>query len=666
VIEPFNALPRTAFLLLILGSLAGCATPIGVRSVTREVVRQVLSKNVISANQPSVASNQVLLRLGLEESYRNEPESALAELHALAIQAMDGDQLFALAEYSYLHASSLDKTCTREPTDHKPRRPPTRRKETPRPQCEAARRYYVAASIYAYAFAFPEGSRPAPSGFDPRLRTAVDLYNLAVTAAVTPTAGEIVSRNVSYPFHLGTLELTMNPEQLRFADRRLGEFVPAAQFEVRGLRNRYRQAGIGAPFVARLIGEEGVTLPLTSARIAKDLRIPTTLFVRYQDVEHGLRTGALRGRVEIYNELTARSVEIGDRRVPLEYETTSALAYSLQYSKLWDFELAGFLRGDALPFKDGLVMMGPYHRGRIPLVLVHGTASSPARWAEMLNEFISDPLLRARYQFWIFLYTTGNPVLYSASLLRQSLQTTLAEIDPEGTDPALRRMVVIGHSQGGLLTKIQVISSGTRFWNNVSDKSFDEIEIQPETRDLLGKAIFFEPQPFIERVIFISTPHRGSYLAGSWLGRFASSLFTAPRALVGLSADLAGSSVKLIGSAARRGLDVFGLFSSEEDELNRKIARLPSSVDNMDPDHPFIRTLQAIPVDSGVRAHSIIPVRGAAPPDGQNDGVVEYSSAHIEEAETEYVVYHSSHSTQSHPETIQETRRILLEHLAAP
>ena len=106
-------------------------------------------------------------------------------------------------------------------------------------------------------------------------------------------------------------------------------------------------------------------------------------------------------------------------------------------------------------------------------------------------------------------------------------------------------------------------------------------------------------------------------------------------------------------------------FSSEEDELNRKVGRLPSSVDNMDPDHPFIRTLQSIPVESRVRAHSIIPVRGAPPPEGQNDGVVEYSSAHIEEAETEYVVYHSSHSTQSHPATIQEARRILLEHLDA-
>ncbi len=110
-----------------------------------------------------------------------------------------------------------------------------------------------------------------------------------------------------------------------------------------------------------------------------------------------------------------------------------------------------------------------------------------------------------------------------------------------------------------------------------------------------------------------------------------------------------------------------GLSRDDQDaDLQRKLARLPSSVDNMNPDNRFIRNLQSIPVAPDVHAHSIIPVRGSSPPEGQNDGVVEYSSAHIDEAESEYVVYGSSHSVQSHPETIQELRRILLEHLEVP
>jgi hypothetical protein len=285
----------------------------------------------------------------------------------------------------------------------------------------------------------------------------------------------------------------------------------------------------------------------------------------------------------------------------------------------------------------------------------------------MLNEYQSDPILRANYQFWIFMYTTGNPILYSASLLRESLQKTLAEVDPNGRDPALRRMVVVGHSQGGLLAKLQVIPSGTRFWDNISGTPFEKIEVRPQTQKMLHKALFFEPQEFIERAVFISTPHRGSFLAGKWLGRIASSLVNAPTELADIGLDLARAGVSVPGQAVDRAGSIFGLCRDDQDaDLQRELARLPSSVDNMDPDHRFIRSLQSIPVAPDVHAHSIIPVRGSPPPEGQNDGVVEYSSAHIDEAESEYVVYGSSHSTQSHPETIQELRRILLEHLEVP
>ncbi len=64
-----------------------------------------------------------------------------------------------------------------------------------------------------------------------------------------------------------------------------------------------------------------------------------------------------------------------------------------------------------------------------------------------------------------------------------------------------------------------------------------------------------------------------------------------------------------------------------------------------------------------MKAHSIIPVKGDAPPAGQNDGVVVYESAHLDGVASEKVVYRSEHSTQSHPARILELRRILYEHL---
>jgi hypothetical protein len=659
--------------LMMLGCLTACATPVGVREVDRGSVRQVLTENAISADVPSITSRQVMLRLGLGESFRGDPEGALEELHNLTMQKMASDRLFALSEYSYLHAADLHRTCKRARMQPRRRRTYRARNAPPRPECERARSYYVAASIYAYAFLFPEDADRRPSGFDPRLRVAVDIYNLAMTSAISPQQGRVTTGEFSYSFHLGTLDLSLDPVELQYDDRQLQNLVPAAQLAVRGLRNRYRHPGIGAPFVASAIHEEGARVPLRSAHVPNRVKVPITILVRYEDVEDGLRTGSMHGRFEIYTETEASEVEIAGQRVPLEYETTSALAYGLDHSKMWDLEVAGFRSGDLLRTRDalftddGLLMLEPYRPGRIPIVLVHGTASSPARWAEMLNEFQSDPIIRARYQFWFFIYSTGNPVLYSASLLREALSETLSDLDPEERDPALQRMVVIGHSQGGLLTRLQVISSGTRFWDTLSDRSFEEVDIKPHTRETLGRVFFFERQEFIERVIFISTPHRGSFLADSRLGSFASRLVRAPKDLLSQSVDLARAGVDLVGSAVETSRGFFGLFfrDDESTRFERRMRRLPSSVDNMRPDSRFTITLKSIPVDPHVYAHSIIPVLGNPPPEGQDDGVVAYASAHLEEAQSEFIVFHSDHSTQAHPDTIQETRRILLEHLDA-
>jgi len=55
-------------------------------------------------------------------------------------------------------------------------------------------------------------------------------------------------------------------------------------------------------------------------------------------------------------------------------------------------------------------------------------------------------------------------------------------------------------------------------------------------------------------------------------------------------------------------------------------------------------------------------VKGNGPPELGNDGVVKYTSAHVEYVDSEFVV-RSGHGCQGNPRTIEEVRRILLEHL---
>ena len=263
-------------------------------------------------------------------------------------------------------------------------------------------------------------------------------------------------------------------------------------------------------------------------------------------------------------------------------------------------------------------MLQPYQPRQIPVVLVHGTASSPVRWAELINELGGDPRIRERFQIWIFLYDTGNPIGYSAGRLRAALTATVQELDPEGKDPALRRMVVIGHSQGGLLTKLTAIDSGTQFWDRISKKPFEEIQVSPETRALLQQSVFFTPLPFVERVVFVATPHRGAITGRAAAGRAR-----------GPAYYLAGGGVR----RARPGRRV-----DRRREADRGPPPAPDGDRQHEPGNPGLRILTSIPVPSRIPAHSIIAVKGDGPKEEGNDGVVTYRSAHIDEVVSELVV----------------------------
>ena len=130
---------------------------------------------------------------------------------------------------------------------------------------------------------------------------------------------------------------------------------------------------------------------------------------------------------------------------------------------------------------------------------MHGTASSPARWAELVNELLGDPRIRERFQIWLFIYDSGNPIGYSAGRLRAALTTAVKELDPEGKDAALRRMVVIGHSQGGLLTKLTAIDSGDALLGPRQQEAVRCVKLDDQSRELLQQSMFFTPLPFVER-----------------------------------------------------------------------------------------------------------------------------------------------------------------------
>lgn len=598
--------------------LSGCSTPIGVVRGTPQEIHYGLTANVLSAGELSSWSSQVLQRNNLLERFKAEPEATLNELRKILAQPSSEervqDRLFALAELSFFHAEKTGRS------DH-----------------------YLAATAYAYVFLFPEKGNHADP-LDPRVRVAADLYNLGLTKGLaSPDGQEVTIKAATLALPFGELFVTTRPEDFVWGGYRFKRFIPVGEFEVRGLANRYRQAGIGAPLAAEVEPVDAGSIDGARKRIPPRIKVPVTAFIRIAEPRRGVLDGKLNGHVELHAADVVSTTDLAGRNVPLELEPTAALALQLEGAPVWDFEFAGFRLADPQHILgDGLIMMHPYRPGRTPVVLVHGTASSPARWADMINELTHDPGIKGRYQFWLFQYSTGQPILYSAMRLRRALLNIVNELDPSGRDSTLRQMVVMGHSQGGLLTKLMTIKSGNRFWENMSTEPFDEVEMPQGTRQLLRDGAFFDPVPNVKRVVFIATPHRGSYQATGWALNLIRRLVRLPGTLVSQFQDL------LVQPAFAQ----------------LKMSQLPTSVDNMSPGHPFLRALNDLPIDPAITAHSIIAVLGEGPITGKTDGVVAYESAHIEGVASEKVV-RSGHSTQSHPETIEEVRRILREHIGA-
>jgi pimeloyl-ACP methyl ester carboxylesterase len=596
---------------------SGCATPVGVSRLNEQATHRKLNANVLSAGKPSAYSTQILERTALARRYKNEPEAVLAELNSGLGKPDERDRLFALSELSFAYAQQSHKQS-----------------------------YYLASAVYAYAFLFPADIAIAPGPYDPRLRLALDLYNRGIALGLATKDGKEVdlsARQVVLPF--SSLSLAADPTGFAYAGNRLTHFVSLGELEVRGLRNTYRKAGIGAALSARV---ERVTNESAHGWITPNAQVPITAFVRFDDPRRAMGDGQLHGTVELYDDDRTTTVQVGSYCVPLEADPSVALAYRLEDSPLWDFEIAGFRRGDFSSLGadksddiSGLFVLHPYHPNQIPVVLVHGTASSPARWAEMANELLGDPAIGSRYQIWGFIYNSGNPIVLSAMRLRESLKAFLKEVDPENKDPALEQMVVIGHSQGGLLTKMTVVDSGTRFWDYFSKVPFDKADLNPDTREQLRRALFVEPLPFVKRVVFIATPHRGSYLAANPIAKFFNKFINLPGGLAKAAAE-----VGTVRAPVMLGTPV-----------------IPTALDNMDPANPGLNILASLPIAAGVHVNSIVAVKGTGPIENGNDGVVAYKSAHIEGVESELVV-RSGHSTQSTPETIEEVRRILYEHAA--
>jgi pimeloyl-ACP methyl ester carboxylesterase len=333
----------------------------------------------------------------------------------------------------------------------------------------------------------------------------------------------------------------------------------------------------------------------------------------------------------------------GPDPIAANYTATLAVLYS-HTRKVAGSAFASFMRPDNPRFATGIYLIHPYDPNKIPILFIHGLLGSPISWQNLTNDLCSDPKILEHYQPWFFLYPTGQPVLESAAQLREDLQATQRLFDPSGRAVASHHVVVVAHSMGGLLAHTLISDSGAALWNVFATKPLNSLKLSADEKDLILKYFFFRHQASIDRVIFLSVPHRGSVLAGGIVGSIGNRIIqhskSPAHAMKELAAQYPGILDPYFARVNARGGPT-SLFSLAPNPLLNGLADLPIKV-------PF---------------HSIIGHLGPDEGPHSTDGLVEYYSSHLEGAESEKIVP-AGHYLMAHPETVAEIKRILEENIA--
>ena len=340
------------------------------------------------------------------------------------------------------------------------------------------------------------------------------------------------------------------------------------------------------------------------------------------------------------------NVLVGKNTHSLAADWTAPIDFFWHMSNLDDLRIQNAFLPDRISQETGLYFIQPYNPDKIPIVMVHGLASSPDVYREIINDLAPQPWFRERYQVWLYNYPTGIPWLYNAMKFRQIMGEAGNYARERGDDTNLKKMVILSHSMGGLLARTAVSEPGMKMYDAHFDTPLDELKVKSDTKILIEEAMLYEPLTDAKRVVFMAVPHRGSPLASFRGNRLLSSLIRLPKTLTVGVLDVALNSVNDSIDSASAGESI----------------PKPTSISTLNPTSRAFKGLNNMALPEGIAFHSIMGDKGHGDTPKSSDGVVPYWSSHIEPVESELIVP-SNHSVPFDPEASSEIQRILLLHL---
>ncbi len=407
------------------------------------------------------------------------------------------------------------------------------------------------------------------------------------------------------------------------------------------LKNHYACPGLGVPLVVvrenqqpdRFLNNE------TTFNATAVLR-PSLAVLAGQAPPLGAESS--HGPLELYDPLRVNRVKFQNASIAMATDTSAALEYAIRSDtyNAWD----GFVRPEsAEPGREKLFLLEPYQAGKYPVVFVHGFLSSPRIWAQFANEILARPDLRKHIQLMAYRYPTGRPFPESAQVLRSELLTLKETFDPRGEDPGIANTAVVGHSMGGLVAKMLATYSDDRLWYSVANRPLNEINASPAERQRLHDLFYFEPVPFVRRVVFMGAPHDGAQLASRTIGRWSASCVREP------SSEQIAHHLLIQQNP--------GVFKPELED------RIPTSIDLMQPDSCLLRTLRVLSTGPNVQLHNIVGTGCFSPLSGCGDGVVARRSAQHHSVSTEKQIHTTHGGLHERDEAIRELACILQRHI---
>ena len=384
-------------------------------------------------------------------------------------------------------------------------------------------------------------------------------------------------------------------------------------------------SGVGAPIV--VVGRT------ESPHFRKQYKLRRV----YASITAIVRFSGRQANLEFIDPLNTERITLNKQVLPLAADFDAPTAFLIARERPERLGLSRVMNPGAYADTAMLCRLQQYDPARTPVIFVHGLQETGASWAPMIDSLRDDPWIRERYQFWFFSYPSGYPYPYAAALFRQDLDGIKRAF------PDHKRVVLIGHSMGGLICRLMITDAGDKIWHDFFATSPANTPLASDTRTLLKEALVFNHRPDIQRVIFISTPHRGSKLAAGWIGRIGAALVRTPQRFISIYAS---TKPLLIADPAARPLN-----------------RMPNSVDTLEPNDRFVEAVNKLPITPGIPYHSIIGDRGQGDTPNSSDGVVPYWSSHLPGAQSELIV-NSDHGAQYNPQAIREVERILKVNLA--